>query len=81
MYWVLFNHKEEIMLNKIQTKIDSLEHGKKLILGSGIKADELHKVITLCEELHTNGQIKIVKINKASDSAQGLVTGIILEKL
>lgn len=69
------------MLNKIQTKIDSLEHGKKLILGSGIKAEELHKVITLCEELQSNGQIKIVKIKKTPDTAQGLVTGIILEKL
>lgn len=69
------------MLNKIQTKIDSLAHGKKLILGSGIKADELQKVIALCEELHSTGQIKIVKINKAPDSASGLVTGIILEKI
>lgn len=69
------------MLNKIQTKIDSLEHGKKLILGSGIKAEELRKVITLCEELQSNGQIKIVKIKKTPDTAQGLVTGIILEKL
>lgn len=69
------------MLNKIQTKIDSLEHGKKLILGSGIKAEEVHKVITLCEELQSNGQIKIVKIKKTPDSAQGLVTGIIVEKL
>ena len=69
------------MLNKIQTKIDSLAQGKKLILGSGIQADEMQKVVALCEELHSSGQIRIVKINKVSEASNALATGIILEKI
>ncbi|WP_338559684.1 hypothetical protein [Acinetobacter sp. KS-LM10] len=69
------------MLNKIQTKIDGLEQGKKLILGSGIRAEAMQEVIAFCEELHANGQIRIVKINKANDTNNALVTGIILEKV
>ena len=48
------------MLNKIQTKIESLGQGKKLILGTGIQLDEMQKVVALCEELQSSGQIKIV---------------------
>lgn len=69
------------MLNKIQTKIDSLAQGKKLILGSGIQVDEMQKVVALCEELHSSGQIRIVKINKVSEASNALATGIILEKI
>ena len=36
------------MLDKIQTKISQLEAGKKLILGAGIKAEEMQKVLELC---------------------------------
>lgn len=68
------------MLNKIQTKIDSLEQGKKLILGTGIKIDEMQKVIALCESLQSNGQIKIVKVNKDHNQAHGYATSLILEK-
>ena len=52
------------MLDKIQTKLDTLQQGKKLILGSGIQADEMQKIIALCESLESSGQIKIVKLNK-----------------
>ncbi|NHC03510.1 hypothetical protein G9F31_06965 [Acinetobacter sp. 187] len=68
------------MLNKIQTKIDSLAQGKKLILGTGIQLDEMQKVVALCEELQSSGQIKIVRVNKDPNKAQGLATGIVLEK-
>lgn len=68
------------MLTKIQTKIDSLAQGKKLILGSGIQSEEMQKIIALCEALQSSGQIKIVKVNKDPNKAQGLATGIILEK-
>ncbi len=37
------------MLETIQTKIDNLQNGKKLILGSGIKMDEMQKLVALCE--------------------------------
>ncbi|HJF28939.1 hypothetical protein OC498_08365 [Acinetobacter bohemicus] len=48
------------MLDKIQTKISQLAAGKKLILGTGIKADEMQKVLELCESLESDGEIKIV---------------------
>ena len=48
------------MLDKIQTKISQLEAGKKLILGSGIKSDDMQKVVELCESLASVGEIKIV---------------------
>lgn len=69
------------MLNKIQIKIDGLAQGKKLILGSGISADDMKKVVELCETLHANGQIHIVKMNKGSEAKNALVTGIMLEKI
>ena len=48
------------MLDKIQTKIDQLEAGKKLILGVGIKAEDMQKVVELSESLESEGDIKIV---------------------
>ena len=48
------------MLDKIQTKIDQLEAGKKLILGVGIKAEDMQKVVELCASLESEGNIKIV---------------------
>ena len=48
------------MLDKIQTKISQLEAGKKLILGAGIKAEEMQKVLELCGCLESQGGIKIV---------------------
>lgn len=69
------------MLNKIQTKIDGLAQGKKLILGSGIQADAMKEMIIFCEELQANGQIRIVKISKSNDTSNAIVTGILLEKI
>ena len=68
LYSESFNDEGKIMLDKIQTKIDALQQGKKLILGSGIKADEMQKVIALCESLESSGQIKIVNLNKDAPS-------------
>ncbi|WP_216937265.1 MULTISPECIES: hypothetical protein [unclassified Acinetobacter] len=48
------------MLDKIQTKISQLEAGKKLILGVGIKAEDMQKVVELCESLESEGNIRIV---------------------
>ncbi|ANF81093.1 hypothetical protein A3K93_02030 [Acinetobacter sp. NCu2D-2] len=48
------------MLDKIQTKISQLQAGKKLILGAGIKSDDMIKVVELCESLQSEGEIKIV---------------------
>ena len=54
------------MLDKIQTKIDSLAAGAKLILGAGIASSEMPKVIQLCEELQSSGVIKIINNLKNS---------------
>ena len=54
------NKEEKKVLDKIQTKIDQLEAGKKLILGVGIKAEDMQKVVELCESLESEGNIKIV---------------------
>ena len=68
LYCESFNDEGKIMLDKIQTKIDTLQQGKKLILGSGIQADEMQKIIALCESLESSGQIKIVKLNEDAPS-------------
>ena len=68
LYCESFNDEGKTMLDKIQTKIDTLQQGKKLILGSGIQADEMQKIIALCESLESSGQIKIVKLNKDAPS-------------
>lgn len=68
------------MLNKIQTKIDSLAQGKTLILGTGMQLDAMQKVWALCEELQSNGQIHIVKVNKADAPHSALVSSIVLKK-
>ncbi len=69
------------MLATIQTKIDNLQNGKKLILGSGIKMDEMHKLVTLCEHLQVEGVIKIVKINQEAQSNKKVSDSIIVEKI
>lgn len=48
------------MLDKIELKISQLNAGKKLILGTGIKAEDMLKVLALCESLESQGGIKIV---------------------
>ncbi|HAA07955.1 hypothetical protein [Acinetobacter schindleri] len=48
------------MLEKIQNKISQLETGKKLILGTGIKSDDMQKVLEFCESLQSEGEIRIV---------------------
>ncbi len=53
------------MLDKIEQKIQSLKEGEKLILGYGVQAQELQKVIVLCEQLETQGQLKIIRKPKA----------------
>jgi hypothetical protein len=54
------------MLDKIQTKIDSLSVGKKLILGAGIRAEEFPHILSLCESLQTAGVIKIVNAQSSA---------------
>lgn len=54
------------MLDKIQTKIESLNTGKKLILGAGIRAEEFPKVQSLCESLQESGLIKIVNAQQTA---------------
>ena len=49
------------MLDKIEKKIQNLKGGEKLILGYGVQAIELQKVIALCENLESEGQIKIIQ--------------------
>jgi hypothetical protein len=68
------------MLDKIQTKIDALENGKKLIIGTGIKFDEMQKVVALCEELESQGVIKLVKIEKQNASNVPTLPTLIIEK-
>ena len=60
------------MLDKIQTKIDTLSSGKKLILGTGIREDEMQKVIELCNELQNSGVIKIVNSQSSTIMIQKL---------
>ncbi|MGC3819734.1 hypothetical protein [Acinetobacter sp. G11] len=69
------------MLEIIQTKINNLQNGKKLILGSGIKMDEMQKLIALCENLQAEGVIKIVKINQNAQSDKKVSDSIIVEKI
>lgn len=64
------------MLDKIQTKISQLEAGKKLILGVGIKAEDMQKVVELCESLESEGNIKIV--NKYSNPKSNNQTDTLL---
>lgn len=68
------------MLDKIQTKIDTLEQGKKLIFGSGIQTQDMQKIIALCESLQSSGQIRIVKMSKDEAHKNALVRSIIVEK-
>ena len=60
------------MLDKIQTKIVTLSSGKKLILGTGIREDEMHKVIELCNALQSSGVIKIVNSQSSTIMIQKL---------
>ena len=69
------------MLETIQTKINNLQNGKKLILGSGIKMDEMQKLIALCENLQAEGVIKIVKMNQNAQSDKKVSDSIIVEKI
>ncbi|WP_407308083.1 hypothetical protein [Acinetobacter sp.] len=69
------------MLETIQTKINNLQNGKKLILGSGIKGDEMQKLIALCENLQSEGLIKIVKIQQNSQNSKKISDSIIVEKI
>ncbi|MFH7765847.1 hypothetical protein [Acinetobacter sp. BSP-28] len=69
------------MLETIQTKINNLQNGKKLILGSGIKMDEMQKLIALCENLQADGVIKIVKLNQDAQSNKKVSDSIIVEKI
>lgn len=68
------------MLDKIQTKIDGLEQGKKLILGMGIQAEEMQKVLSLCESLASDGQIRIVNVQKDPVHPQVGAKSIMIEK-
>ncbi len=69
------------MLEIIQTKINNLQNGKKLILGSGIKMDEMQKLIALCENLQAEGVIKIVKMNQDTQRDKKSSDSIIVEKI
>jgi len=73
--------KETKMLETIQTKINSLQNGKKLILGSGIKGDEMQKLIALCENLQSEGIIKILKHQQDAQSSKKISDSIIIEKI
>ncbi|WP_313036398.1 hypothetical protein [Acinetobacter sp.] len=69
------------MLEIIQTKINNLQNGKKLILGSGIKMDEMQKLIALCENLQAEGVIKIVKMNQETQRDKKSTDSIVVEKI
>ncbi|MGE8556984.1 MULTISPECIES: hypothetical protein [unclassified Acinetobacter] len=69
------------MLEIIQTKINNLQNGKKLILGSGIKMDEMQKLIALCENLQAEGVIKIVKMNQDTQRDKKSTDSIVVEKI
>jgi len=73
--------REKKMLEIIQTKINNLQNGKKLILGSGIKMDEMQKLIALCENLQAEGVIKIVKMNQDTQRDKKSSDSIIVEKI
>jgi len=73
--------REKKMLEIIQTKINNLQNGKKLILGSGIKMDEMQKLIALCENLQAEGVIKIVKMNQETQRDKKSTDSIVVEKI
>lgn len=58
------------MLDKIQTKISQMTTGKKLILGAGIKLEDMQKVVALCESLESEGEIKIINKHLLPNSHQ-----------
>ncbi|KGT48022.1 MULTISPECIES: hypothetical protein [Acinetobacter] len=68
------------MLDKIQNKISQLQAGKKLILGTGIKTDDMQKVLALCESLQSEGEIRIVNKHVNPKVANQLDT-ILIEKV
>ena len=68
------------MLDKIQNKISQLQAGKKLILGTGIKTDDMQKVLALCESLQSEGEIRIVNKHVNPKVANKLDT-ILIEKV
>lgn len=80
VYSESFNNAGNIMLDKIQTKIDALAQGKKLILGSGVAAEDMQKIIHFCENLASSGQIKIVKVNQDHSNAKVLTHSIMVQK-
>ncbi|OTG71913.1 hypothetical protein B9T26_11010 [Acinetobacter sp. ANC 4169] len=69
------------MIEKIQTKINELQAGKKLILGSGIEISHMQNIVDLCESLAATGVIKIVKINHPEQSGKKTADSIIIEKV
>lgn len=69
------------MLDKIESKINTLKSGSKLIVGSGIEINEMQKIVNLCESLESSGQIRIINKHQESKTGQHLVDAIILQKL
>lgn len=68
------------MLDKIQNKISQLQAGKKLILGTGIKTDDMQKVLALCESLQSEGEIRIVN-KHVNPKVDNQLDTILIEKV
>ena len=69
------------MLDAVESKINNSKSGAKLILGSGIKLDEMQKLVSYCEGLESAGQIKIINKHQESKTGQHLVDSIVIQKL
>jgi hypothetical protein len=69
------------MLDKIQVQIAMLETGKKLILGVGIEIKTMQNVVELCDQLASDGIIKIINRHEETKTGQKLVDLLMIQKI
>lgn len=69
------------MLDVVESKIHNSKSGAKLILGSGIKLEEMQKLVTYCESLESEGQIKIINKHQETKTGQHLIDSLVIQKL
>ncbi|OTG83223.1 hypothetical protein B9T31_14125 [Acinetobacter sp. ANC 4558] len=68
------------MLDKVQQQINALQTGKKLILGAGIEIHTMQSIVDLCQQLESNGVIRIINKHQESKTGQKLIDSLLIEK-
>lgn len=69
------------MLDTIQKKIQALETGKKLVLGAGIEIHTMQDIVALCDELESNGIIRIVNRHQETKTGKKLIDSLLIQKV